>query len=68
MSQFINKTACRAYLLERAQAKWPGKMTRVAEDTFEYLDDHLRNAMDVFVRGHPTIGKTLTTGRKETNE
>jgi hypothetical protein len=69
MSQFINKAACRRYLLDRAASKWPGKMTRVANEVFEFLDSSVRTDMEVFIRGHPTIGKTLTTGvKKEPNE
>jgi hypothetical protein len=61
---YINKKACRRALLEMAERRWPGKMTRVAENVFEHLDISVFAKMQEFVRFHPTVGKTLTTGTK----
>jgi hypothetical protein len=61
----INKKACRDYLLARADMKWPKKFTRVGKDVFEHLETQLMLTMDNFVFSHPTVGKTLSMGRKK---
>lgn len=63
-TSFINKSACREFLLDKAQAKWQGKFTRVSKDVFEMLESLIRNDMESFIRAHPTLGKTLTAGTK----
>jgi hypothetical protein len=69
MNQFTNRSACRKFLLERAEQKWPGgKFTRVSQDVFDFLEASIRTDMETFVRAHPTKGKTLTTGLKRGGE
>ena len=67
----INKSECRKILLARAERRWPGRMKRVSQDVFDFLETSIRSDCVAFVRGHPSIGKTLqfkTHKRKKKNE
>lgn len=65
---FINKSACRKFLLDKAMERWPtGKMTRVSADIFEFLEASIRTNMLHLISNHPSVGKTITTGRKKEN-
>lgn len=61
----INKKQCREFLLNLSQTTRRGKFTRVADDVYPFLEDALRREMRAFVRSHPTLGKTLSTGMKD---
>jgi len=60
----INRAECRRELLERADMKWPGKFTRVEAGVLDALDTHVGEWIQSFVRAHPTLGKTLSTGER----
>jgi hypothetical protein len=64
----INKAECKRLLLGLAERKWPGKFTRVAGNVYGYLEDDLRMTIEGFIRQHPTLGKTLTTGEEPEQE
>ena len=67
----LNRNACRQLLLQLANEKWPGRMRRVSQDVFDFLETSVRSDCVAFVRGHPSIRKTLqlkTHKRKKKNE
>jgi hypothetical protein len=64
----INRSECRKYLLGMSEKLRGGKFTRVGADVFDHLDDVLRREMREFVRSHPSLGKTLSTGIKKQKE
>ena len=60
----INKNKCKKFMLRASERTRSGKFTRVSKDVFDHLDGILTNAMSDFVRYHPSVGKTLMTGKK----
>jgi len=71
MSSLLNRSECRKILLARAERRWPGRMKRVSQDVFDFLETSLRSDCDAFVHSHPSVGKTLqfaTHKRKKKNE
>lgn len=71
MPNLLNQSSCRHLLLTLANEKWPGKMTRVSQDVFDFLETRIRSDCCSFVRNHPTVGKTLqykTHKRKNNTE
>jgi hypothetical protein len=56
---FINKAACKKFMLEMSVKHRNGKFKRVGSDVFEHLSQHIQREMIAFVRSHPSIGKTL---------
>lgn len=61
----INKLACKKFLLRLSESNRGGKFTRVGADVYDHLDSILMSAMQEFVRRHPSVGKTLSTGKKK---
>ena len=60
----INKKQCKQFLLDQSTRNRNGKFTRVAANVYDHLEGVMRREMIDFVRSHPSIGKTLTTGEK----
>ena len=60
----INKAECKKELLKCADLR-AHKFTRVSANVYEMLDDALRAKIQSFVRSHPSVGVTLSTGERE---
>lgn len=56
---FLNKKACRDYLLQRSVERRMGKFTRVSPDVYEVIGLKVRRLLDEVVDTHPSLGKTL---------
>lgn len=41
------------------------KLTRVSGDIYEEAEAKVRNYIDALVISHPSVGKTVMTGRKD---
>ena len=61
----INRAKCKKFMLRASEQARGGKFTRVSKDVFDHLDGIIMNYMNEFVRSHPSIGKTLMTGKKK---
>lgn len=55
---YINKTNCKVCMLHAVE-KRAKKFNRISAETYEYLNDVLRGAMQKLVADHPTVGKTI---------
>lgn len=60
----INKSNCKKLLLDHSSKHRNGKFTRVSANVYDHLEMVLRREILEFVRSHPSLGKTLTTGVK----
>lgn len=58
-SRLICKTACRAFLLDMAQAKRPGKFNRVEPAVYDRLEAQVRNTAASIIQALPNKGKTI---------
>lgn len=66
-TSLINKSETRRVILARLDVIRPalvGKLTRVSEDTLNYLDSRLRNLIDNELRAHGTCGATIRMGER----
>lgn len=61
----INKAELKRLMLEASVRYRNGKFTRVGNDVFEHFDQLVQAQIINFVRAHPTIGKTLKTGKSD---
>lgn len=64
MASFLNWSNCKKFMLDRAAATRAHKFTRVSGSVKDMLELSVRNAMISFVKSHPGVGMTLTTGEK----
>jgi hypothetical protein len=56
---FLNRTACRTFLLEHAQKTRAHKFSRVSAEALQGLNERMRQAMIALVQGLPSKGKTI---------
>lgn len=63
----INRAACKAHLLDLSSRHRAGRFTRVSSNVYPMLEAALRKTMLDFVRTHPTMGVTLSTGEPTTH-
>jgi hypothetical protein len=59
VSQFINKAACKQYLMDYADQTRHHKWTRIDSEIFDELNAVLRKHMRSIVTRNPSFGKTL---------
>jgi len=56
----LNKKACREYLLDEAKRTGKGRLERVGEPSYRWLEEELTKRMDWLVSVHPFSGpKTI---------
>lgn len=64
----INKTNVKRYTLGAVARLRPAlahKLTRVSGDIYEEAESKVRAFIDALVMSHPSIGKTITTGKRK---
>jgi hypothetical protein len=59
VSQFINKAACKQYLMDYADQTRHHKFSRIDSEIFDELNAVLRKHMRSIVTRNPSFGKTL---------
>jgi hypothetical protein len=59
VSQFINKAACKQYLMDYADQTRHHKFSRVDSEIFDELNAVLRKHMRSIITRNPSFGKTL---------
>ena len=60
MSSLLNRAALKRYLLDRARVIRPHhRLSRVSEETLEWLENNLRNQASELIRRHPAKGATI---------
>ncbi len=59
VSQFVNKAACKQYLMDYADQTRHHKFTRVDSEIFDELNAVLRKHMRSIISRNPSFGKTL---------
>lgn len=59
----ISKSAVKKYVLEKARERFGDKMTRVGSDVYPYVEAAVRTCIEQLVLDHPTVGKTINTGK-----
>jgi hypothetical protein len=59
VSQFINKAACKQYLMDYADQTRHHKFSRVDSEVFDELNAVLRKHMRTIISRNPSFGKTL---------
>lgn len=59
VSQFINKAACKQYLMDYADQTRHHKFSRIDSEIFDELNAVLRKHMRAIVARNPSFGKTL---------
>jgi hypothetical protein len=60
MSNLTNRAALKRYLLDRARVIRPHhRLSRVSEETLEWLENNLRNQASELIRRHPAKGSTI---------
>ena len=60
MASLLNRTEVKRRMLKRWKELRPyHEMTRVSEDTLNYLEGRLRNVIEAGVSGHPSKGRTI---------
>lgn len=60
MSSLVNRAALKRYLLERAKQMRPHhRLSRVSEETLEWLENTVRNQATELIRRHPAKGSTI---------
>ncbi len=59
VSQFINKAACKQYLMDYADQTRHHKFSRVDSEIFDELNAVLRKHMRTIISRNPSFGKTL---------
>ena len=60
MSSLVNRAALKRYLLDRARVIRPHhRLSRVSEETLEWLENNLRNQASELIRRHPAKGITI---------
>jgi hypothetical protein len=59
VSQFINKAACKQYLMDYADQTRHHKFSRVDSEIFNELNAVLRKHMRTIISRNPSFGKTL---------
>jgi hypothetical protein len=59
VSQFINKAACKQYLMDYADQTRHHKFTQVGSEVFDELNAVLRKHMRTIISRNPSFGKTL---------
>ena len=60
MAGLLNRAALKRYLLYRARVIRPHhRLSRVSEETLEWLENNLRNQASELIRRHPAKGSTI---------
>ena len=60
MAGLLNRAALKRYLLDRARVIRPDhRLSRVSEETLEWLENNLRNQASELIRRHPAKGSTI---------
>lgn len=59
VSQFINKAACKQYIMDYANQTRHHKFSRIDSEIFDELNAVLRKHMRSIVTRNPSFGKTL---------
>jgi hypothetical protein len=59
VSNFVNKAACRQYIMDWADQSRHHKFGRIAPEVFDELNAVLRKHMKTIVSRNPSFGKTL---------
>jgi hypothetical protein len=60
MAGLLNRAALKRYLLDRARVIRPHhRLSRVSEETLEWLENNLRNQASELIRRHPAKGSTI---------
>jgi len=60
MAGLLNRAALKRYLLDRARVIRPHhRLSRVSEETMEWLENNLRNQASELIRRHPAKGSTI---------
>jgi len=59
VSNFINKAACRQYIMDWAHQTRHHKFSRIEAEVFDELNAVLRKHMKTIVSRNPSFGKTL---------
>jgi hypothetical protein len=59
-TSLLNRAALKRYLLDRARQMRPHhRLSRVSEETLEWLENSLRNQASELIRRHPAKGSTI---------
>jgi hypothetical protein len=60
MAGLLNRSALKRYLLDRARVIRPHhRLSRVSEETLEWMENNLRNQSSELIRRHPAKGSTI---------
>ena len=60
MAGLLNRADLKRYLLDRARVIRPHhRLSRVSEETLEWLENNLRNQASELIRRHPAKGSTI---------
>ena len=55
-----NRSALKKYILLRWEYLRPGhRMSRVPDDTLDWIEANMKNYIDKMIKTHPSVGKTI---------